>query len=299
MNPRDFALLLFVCLAWAAHTIISKIVVTDMAIPPLYYATVRYGLVALVTLPWLLPLPRPLGRIALVGFLMGGGGFAFFFAGMKTASPSGSAIVQQLALPLTVLLSIVLLGEIVDLKRGIGIALAFLGAILVMWDPSGVAFSWGLVLILGSTFAGSFASVMMKKIHGIKLLQFQAWVGVTSVVPLAILSAAVEEGQVTLSRQAGWPFAAAVLFSALVVSLLAHTTYYKLLIKYPANLIAPLMLVNPLMTVSLGILITGDSFNLRTSLGTAIVLLGVLTITLKADHLRRLASLLDRKGTSP
>ena len=39
---------------------------------------------------WLLPLPRPLWRTALVGFLMGGGSFALFFTGMKTATPSSS-----------------------------------------------------------------------------------------------------------------------------------------------------------------------------------------------------------------
>ena len=72
MALRDFSLMILVCLLWAAHTVVSKIVVTDMEIPPLFYAAIRYGIVAMLALPWLLPMPRPTWRILLVGFLMGG-----------------------------------------------------------------------------------------------------------------------------------------------------------------------------------------------------------------------------------
>src|SRR3954451_24467367 len=111
MKLLDFALLLFVCFTWAAHTIVSKMVVSGMEIPPLFYAAVRYGLVALFVLPWLFPVPRPIWRVILVGFLMGGGGFALFFMGIRGASPSSAAIVQQLGLPITALLSVAMLGE--------------------------------------------------------------------------------------------------------------------------------------------------------------------------------------------
>ena len=174
MKLRDLLLLLFVCLTWAVHTIISKLVVSGMDIPPLFYAAVRYGLVALLTLPWLVPLPKPLWRTALVGLLMGGGSFALFFTGIKTATPSSSAVVQQLGLPIMTLLSVVMLGERPDRQRWIGSALTFVGAVLVMWDPDGVAWSGGLVFMAAAAFVGSLASVMMKQIHGVRPLQFQA-----------------------------------------------------------------------------------------------------------------------------
>ena len=62
----------------------------------------------------------------------------------------------------------------------------------------------------------------------------------------------------------------AVLFSALIVSMWAHTIYYGLIRIYPANLIAPLIFSHPLLTVILGILITRDAFGLRMAIGTAI-----------------------------
>jgi O-acetylserine/cysteine efflux transporter len=290
MTLRDFSLMFVVCFGWAAHTIISKIVVSEMGIPPLFYAAVRYGLVALVALPWLLPVPKPAWRILLVGFLMGGGGFSLFFLGIKTSSPSSAAIVQQLGLPITALLSVMMLGERIRLQRGLGIALTFLGVVIVMWEPGGFSLSGGLTLIVGSAFAGSLAAVMMKQIAGVRVIRIQAWVGLASVAPLCLLSAAVESSQFELALRAGWPFAAAVLFSAFFVSLVTHTIYYRLILKYPASLIAPLMLMTPLMTVVLGIIVTGDRFDLRMWFGTALVLCGVLVITVAPKSVTPLAA---------
>lgn len=292
MSLRDFLLMILVCFLWAAHTIVSKIVVTDMGIPALFYAAVRYGIVATLAIRWLLPIPRPTWRILTVGFLMGGGGFAMFFLGIKTATPSSSAIVSQLGLPMTTLLSVLVLGERVYWKRGLGIVLTFVGGIVVMWNPGGdFPISSGLILILASAFAGSLAAVMMKQMGGVRPIQFQAWIGLVSVFPLIFLTVIFETDQVTLAVRAGWGFVAALLFSALIVSLIAHTIYYGLIGKYPANLIAPLTIMNPLMTVAMGILVTGDQFDTRMALGTGIALCGVLIITLRRNHVMPLASL--------
>ncbi len=288
MKVRDLLLLLLVCLTWAVHTVVSKMVVSGMEIPPLFYAAVRYGLVCLMVLPWLLPLPKPLWRTALVGLLMGGGSFALFFTGMKTATPSGSAIVQQLGLPMMTLLSVLMLGETPDRKRWLGSALTFSGALLVMWDPNGVSFTGGLIFVAASAFLGSLASVMMKQVRGVRPLQFQAWAGLTSVLLLGPLTATLEDGQFQQAAAAGWSFLAAVLFSAVVVSLLTHTIYYGLLLRYPANLIAPMMVFNPLMTVALGIAVTHDPFDLRVGLGTVLALTGVLVVTMNAEQAARL-----------
>jgi O-acetylserine/cysteine efflux transporter len=292
LSLRDFALLLVVCLGWSAHTVIGKIVVSDMGVPPLFYAAIRFAIVAVVALPWLLPSPRPRWRVVLVSFLMGGGGFALFFLGIRTASPSSAAIVLQLGIPITTLFSLAMLGEKLDRRRGLGVVLTFLGVVLVIWDPIGFQISFGLLFILGTTVAGSFAAVMMKQIAGVRPMQLQAWAGVSSVLPLTLLTWSFEDDQLALALAAGWPFVAAVLFSALFVSLVTHTIYYGLIMKYPANLIAPLTVMNPLLTVTLGILVTGDHFGPRMAVGTALALLGVLALTIGRDQMQPLILLL-------
>lgn len=284
MSLPDFVLLLVVCLTWAVHTVVAKIAVTDMAVPPLFYAAIRYLLVAAVTLPWLWPVPRPLWRVALVGFLMGGGSFALFFIGMRTSSPSSAAIVLQLGLPMTTILSVLILGERIGWRRRVGILLTFAGAVTVMWDPDGFTLSMGLVFIALSALAGSLGAVLMKRTSGVAPMQFQAWVGVTSAVPLILLTAVFETGQVERSLDGGWGFAGAVLFSALVVSIVAHTLYYRIILHNEANVVAPLMLISPLMTVALGIAITGDAFDVRMAVGTLVALAGLLIIALRQNR---------------
>jgi drug/metabolite transporter (DMT)-like permease len=280
MTLRDFALLVLICLVWASNNIISKIVVAHWGVPPLFYAAVRFALVCLVTLPWLLPAPRPIWRIVLVALLMGGGNFALLFVGLKSASPSTAAIVTQLGVPMTTLLSVLMLGERIRWRRGLGIALTFAGAMLVMWQPGGFTFSGGVIYLLGSAFTGSLGAVMMKQMEGVKPLRFQALVGFCSLWPLAAVSFFTEQGQLQHVTTGFW---IAVSFSAFIVSVVMHTGYYGLIQRYEANLISPLTLMTPLATIGMGVVITHDYFDARMAFGAALALLGVLIIALRGN----------------
>src|SRR5258706_13195819 len=110
MPLRDFALMLGVCLVWALNSVVSKLVVSHIGAPPLFYAAARFAVVVLVTAPWLFPSPKPLGRMIVVGLLRGGGTFALVFMGLKTATPSASAIVSQIGLPFPTRVSSIFLG---------------------------------------------------------------------------------------------------------------------------------------------------------------------------------------------
>ncbi len=284
MTLRDLGLLIGICLVWALNTIVSRIVVADWQIPPLFYAACRFAVVALATLPWLLPAPRPTWRMILIGLLIGFGSFGLFFIGLQTTTPSEAAVIVQLGVPMTTLLSVVLLGETIRWRRGLGIALAFAGVIVVMWDPAGIRLSFGSWLVAASSFMGALGTVLVKKVPDVQPLQFQAWVGFVSLWPLLLCTVLLEQDQVSRALNIGWSFLGAVLFSGLVVSVAAHTRFFGLLRRYDANLIAPLTLVTPLATIAFGILLTGDVFTTRMAVGTVVALLGVLIIALRRNH---------------
>jgi drug/metabolite transporter (DMT)-like permease len=280
MLPRDFAILLVVCLVWASNFIVSKLVLADLHIPPLFFSAARLAIVLVAVSPWLLPLPRPLWRTVLVGLLMGAGSFGLVTVGLMTATPSSVAVVVQLGVPITTLLSVVILRERIGWRRGLGIAMTFVGAIAVMWDPSGFALSIGLLFVVANAFCTSLGAVMIKQLSGVRPLQFQAWVGLSSVIPLGAASAFLEQDQLRLAVQGGWAFLAAAAYTALAVSVFGHTLYFILIRKYEANLIAALTLMCPLMAIGLGIVVTGDRFDAGMAAGTAVVLAGVLLIIL-------------------
>lgn len=296
MSLRDLGILLGICAIWASNNIISKIVVTDFHAPPLAYAALRFLVVAIVVSPWLLPAPKPLWKLLVTAFLMGGGNFALMFIALQTASPSGAAVVLQVGVPMTILLSVIFLKETISWRRGLGIAITVAGAILVIWNPRGMHLSAGLLLVALSCFIYGVGATMLKTMEGIKPLQLQAWVGLSSFVPLAILTAVFE--------RAGWPamaehwlgFGAAVIYSALIVSVLAHTFFYGLIQRYDAGLLQPITLLTPLLTIIGGLLITHDHFDGRMALGAGITLLGVLIIVLRAGHVMPLLAMLRSRS---
>ena len=284
MSVRDFALLLAMCVAWAVNNVLSKHVVSGLEVPPLFYAAARFAIVLACTFPFLFPAPRPLWRLMLVAFFMGGANFALMFIGLKLSTPSSAAVVLQLGLPITTILSVFMLGERIRWRRGLGIALTFTGAIVVMWDPNGFTVSTGLLLVAAAAAMGSLGAVLMKQLEGVKPFTYQAWVGMTSFWPLAGLSLWLEPNGMAAATAAGWEFLGIVLFSALIVSLVAHTLYYLLIQRYEANLVSALTLMTPLFTIGLGVAILHDPFGPRMVVGTAVAMTGVLIIALRGNR---------------
>jgi drug/metabolite transporter (DMT)-like permease len=288
MALRDFALLMAMCLVWAVNNIVSKYVVSVLEAPPLLYAAGRFVIVAACLFPFLRPAPRPIWRLMLTAFLMGGGNFGLMFVGMKYATPSTVAVVLQLGMPATLILSMIFLGERLDRRRWFGIGLTFAGVLTVMWNPQGMAFTGGLLLVAAATLMSAVGVILTKQIEGLRPITFQAWVGWTSLFPMVALSAWLEPNQLQIGWAAGWPFLAAILFSALVVSLGAHTVYVTLLQRYEANLISALIVVTPLVTIVLGVTIMHDPFGPRLLIGSALALVGVLVIALRSNQLMSL-----------
>ena len=98
------------------------------------------------------------------------------------------------------------------------------------------------------------------------------------------MSLIFEPGGVETGLSIGWRFWAAVVFSALVVSVFGHTAYYWLIQRYEANLISPLTLMTPLATIGLGVAITNDPFDARMAFGAAVALVGVLIIAMRPNQ---------------
>ncbi len=185
----------------------------------------------MVLSPLFRPLPKPLLPIIGIGLLMGAIHFGLMFLGLANASSSSVSIVLQTAIPMTAILSVLLLGEEIGRMRIAGIVLALGGVILVMWD-GGASVSIGPIFAFVSAGAIALGSVLLKRYGAIKPLTMQAWTAVSSAGPLLAYSLLVEGTPVETALAVGWPFFAALAFSIIVVTLLATTLYLGLLQRY-------------------------------------------------------------------
>lgn len=280
MTTRSFLLLTFICVLWALNVVVSRLVVEGMGVPPLWFAALRSLVVALVLVRYLRPLPPNLPWVALVTFMISGGSFALLFVGLRDATPSAAAVVSLSGAPLTVVFAILILKEKVRWRRAVGIALSFLGVAIAIASPSGWSSSVGLIFVGISAIVGALGSVWLKTIE-MPPLRLQAWAGLVSALVLFPISALSESGQGAAVLAGGWRFAAALGFSALVVSVFAHTVYFRLLRDHDANLIAPLTLMTPVFTIAAGAAITGDDVGLQLLVGALIAASGVLVILVR------------------
>ena len=76
----------------------------------------------------------------------------------------------------------------------------------------------------------------------------------------------------------GW---AALAFTALAASLVAHTGYFYLVQRYPVTSVAPVTTLSPIFSVLLSVVFLGETLTARLVLGGAITLAGVVIITLR------------------
>ena len=280
MSFRALLIMAFCNIAWALNVVVSKLAITDFSAPPLFYALVRSIIVAAVLIPLLRPLPAKLWQVLVIGLAISGGSFALLFMGLETASPSAAGVVSLSGAPMTVLFAILFLGEKVRWRRGLGIGLAFGGVLFAMAGENQMQTSTGLLLVFLSAMVGALGTVFVKRLD-LSSIRLQAWAAVASVAVLLPLSLTLESGQFAALAASPWELAACLVFASLVVSIGAHTAYFRLLGEYDANLVVPLTLFTPILTIVFGAWLTGDAIGERLVIGGAIALAGVAIIVLR------------------
>lgn len=296
MNFRDFILLSAVCFVWGLNLVVTRWVVADAGVPPLFFAAMRFAGIALVLIWFLRPIPKNLGTLFLIAMGMGAVHFALLFMGLANAEASSVAVVGQLGVPFSTLMSMAFLGEVVGWRRGLGIMLAFAGAILIAVDPSTFQLSYGLLYVVFAALIASGAGILMKRMPSISALQMQAWIGLFSFAPLFAVSGLLESDQDGWGAfiEGGWLVWAATAFAVLGVSVFGHGAFYNLIKKYDISLLSPLTLMTPVWGVVLSIVMLGEVLTLQLVVGAAISLGGVFVILVRPNQAMPEAALGDK-----
>lgn len=284
MGFRDFLLLFLVCFVWGLNIVVTRWVVFDAAVPPIFFAAIRFLGVTVLLIPFLRPIPKDLKMLFLISFFIGSGHFALLFIGLANAEASSASIVAQLGVPFATLMSMAFLGEKIGWRRGLGIILAFAGVLLIVVDPEGLSVSFGLLYIVGAVFIGSVGGILMKRMEPVSAMQMQVWIGVFSFAPLFALSAFIEQGQWNAVMSGGWPVWIATVFAVIGVSIFGHGAFYHLIKKYDISLLSPLTLMTPIWGVVLSIVLLKDVITVQLVLGSVISLGGVFVIAVRPNQ---------------
>src|SRR5205085_10148867 len=128
----DLLLAVIVCIAWGLNAVAAKVGVTY--IPPVFLTALRFVFVLMCLAPWLRKVAGQWRVLIPAVFFMGGLHFALIFSGAKYSDASTMAIVNQIYVPISVVLAMFWLNEHVALRRWAGIGLAFCGVVVFSMD---------------------------------------------------------------------------------------------------------------------------------------------------------------------
>lgn len=262
-----------VCVAWGLNAVAAKIGVTF--IPPVFFTGMRFVFVLMFLAPWLRRVPGQWSVLIPAVFFMGGLHFALIFSGAKYSDASTMAIVNQLYVPVSVLLAMFWLGERVALRRWAGIFLAFCGVVIFSLDASVSSHLFGVFLLIVDAISMALGTVLLRRLSGVSPFVMQAWMAVIGVPFLFATSLVFETGQLAAVAAAPWQAWAALGYTVIAGSLIGHSCYYILLQHYEVSLVGSVLLLSPVIGVLGGILILGEPFTPMIVIGAAVTLLGV------------------------
>jgi len=280
MSFPHLLLAALVCVVWGLNAVAAKVGVTY--IPPVLFTALRFVFVLMFLAPWLKPVPGKWNALIPAVFFMGGLHFALIFTGVKLSDASTMAIVNQLYVPISVLLAMVWLDERVPLRRWLGIALAFCGVVIFSFDAGGTSHWLGVFVLFLDAIAMAIGTVMLRRLTGVKPFVMQAWMAALGIPFLFITSSIFESGQLAAIANAPWQALAALAYTVIAGSLIGHTGYYMLLQRYEVSLVGSVLLLGPAIGVLGGVAILGEPFTPMIVAGAAMTLMGVAIVLQRA-----------------
>jgi len=267
-----------VAVLWGSGFLFAKVAIEHF--PPILLMAMRFTVTALV-LVWFVPIPKQqLGRLFWVALIGAAIQYSLTFTGLKHIYASTAIIVIQLEVPFAVLIAVVFLKDRVDLVKIAGMALAFIGVVIIAGEPHLQGDLFWVLMVAAGAFTWAVGQVMIKSLGPVGGFTLIAWVAVFAAPQLYVASWLVEGQQLEAIRTATWVVWATVAYLGLIMTAVGYGIWYHLLGKHPVYQVAPFLLLLPVTTVLGGVLLLGEELTPRLMMGGALAIGGVAVINL-------------------
>ena len=278
---------LTVCLVWGTTYLAIRVALET--VPVALLAGLRWtaaGVLLAGALPMVgerLPPPRTWGRIALAGFLMaviGNGGVVW--AEQYVASGLAAVIVATVPFWAVLVESVLPRGERPTIRSLFGLAVGFLGIVVLVWPEltaggqEGRLFIAGVISLqvacLGWALGTSYTKRTAQYASPLSASAMQMLL--SGVMLLAIGTVAGEWGRLTFTpRTLG-----AMTYLVLVGSIVGYSAYVYALKYLPISTVSLYAYLNPIIAVILGTLLLAEPFSVRIVLASALVFAGIAVV---------------------
>jgi O-acetylserine/cysteine efflux transporter len=285
--PRDFAAAIGVVVIWGTNFIAMKVGLRELT--PFQLGAARY-LFAALPLALLVRPPKMAPKwMLLYGLFQGVGQFGFLFVSLKVGMTAALAsVLMQTQVFFTALFSVLLLRESISvpLRRGLALAalgLACFGAAYAAHGGANGTTPLGFVLVLGSGCMWAASNIVVRNAQQatphFDVVPFIVWSSLVPVLPFVLLSFAFDPAATDWNvARLSWKAWLSMAYLAWVAHILAYALWTGLLKRHPANRVAPFSLAVPLVGISAGMLVFGDTIGPWQWAGTVLLASALATV---------------------
>lgn len=285
LKITDMLLAVSVAVIWGGGFLVAKVAIDHF--PPILLMAFRFGLTALVLI-WFVPTPdsSTLKRIFWIALVSAAIQYSLTFSGLKGLDASTAIIIVQLEVPFGVLGAVLFLKDRLHLRHVIGMAMAFIGVVLIAGEPSLRDNLFYVLLVAGGAMTWAIGQVMVKTLGQVGGFTLIAWVAVFASPQLFLSSWIFEQDHILAIQEAGPLVWAAIIYLAFIMTALGYAIWYHLLGKYKVNQVMPFLLLLPVTTVIGGVLLLDEELTARIIAGGVLAITGVAIINLFGAQLR-------------
>lgn len=279
MKPLDTLSAISVAIIWGMGFVIAKAAMEHFS--PILLMALRFTLTALCMIWFFRPDPKLFNKLFWIAFVSAAIQYSLTFTGVSGIDASTAALLIQLEVPFAILLAAVVLGDKLTIRQGVGVSLAFCGAILIVGEPKLANNMRYVLMVIGGGFAWSLGQIMIKIMGVSGGFSLISSVAVFAAPQLFIASYLLEDNQIDqiiTASPAAW---AAVVYLGLVMTTLGYAMWYRLLGLYDVNMVMPFLLLLPVASVVGGYLFLDEILTTKIAIGGLLALAGVAIITLR------------------
>jgi drug/metabolite transporter (DMT)-like permease len=278
----NFGLFAVMSLIWGATWAAVKLGV--MAVPPIFFAAMRYVLVGALLAVFVRGLGRlfaggSVGRIVVTGTLVNVGTYALLFWGMQFVGSGVSGLINLSLIPVGLFgLSVLAGDEQPRWRHALALGLGVAGLAVLFSGKTSFAGSaaelWGAAAIVAATFCYCLGTVLSRPLLAeFTPLQVTAAQAVVGAIGLVALSAALEPlSSATLHAFVSPGPLGGLAFLVVFGTIAAYTIYLRLVREWGAPRAGLYAFISPIVALALGWLLFAEPIGWREAVGAMTML---------------------------
>lgn len=250
---KDIVIAIAVALSWAFNLVVIKL--TIQGISPLTFGFLRFVFVAFPLIFFVARPKIPMGKLILIGLILGVAKFALMFKGLEKGISIGMcALTLQTQVIFTALFSYFIFGYRSSKREIFGIFLALCGIAMLAVQTESTSTFIGFMLVLSSALCWGLSNNISRTLKGVNILQLTVWMSLVPPIPYFLLSQAWEGPDVFFEslHMFGLKELAATAYIVIVATLFGLTGWTWLMRQHNPAKISIYGLLIPVFSVFFG-----------------------------------------------